>query len=96
MDKRNLIYISLALLPFSCSSPFVKKAPQVEQREMLKINEQREPIYIPRNLDEAVVEMETQAEKVEAPVAPSEAPVEITGANEKVEEAGGDVPKIPE
>jgi preprotein translocase subunit SecG len=45
---------------------------------------------------ETVVEMETQAEKVEAPVTPAETPVEIPGASEKVEEAGGDVPKIPE
>jgi hypothetical protein len=45
---------------------------------------------------EAEVVVETQAEKVEAPVAPSEAPVEIPGANEQIEEAGGDVPKIPE
>ena len=45
---------------------------------------------------EAEAVVETQAEKVEAPVASSEAPVEIPGANEKVEEAGGDVPKIPE
>jgi preprotein translocase subunit SecG len=40
--------------------------------------------------------IETQAEKMEAPAAPAEAPVEIPGANEKVEKAGGDVPKIPE
>jgi hypothetical protein len=45
---------------------------------------------------EAEAVVETQAEKVEAPVAPSEAPVEIPGANEKIEESGGDVPKIPE
>jgi preprotein translocase subunit SecG len=42
---------------------------------------------------EAVVE--TKAEKVEVPVAPAETPVVIPGANDKVEETGGDVPKIP-
>lgn len=45
---------------------------------------------------ETVVEMEAQTEKVEAPVTPAEAAVEIPGASEKIEEAGGDVPKIPE
>ncbi len=49
--------------------------------------------------EDAATVVETQAEKVDAPAAPAapaEAPVEIPGANEKVEEAGGDVPKIPE
>ena len=45
---------------------------------------------------EAEAVIETQTEKVESPVAPSEAPVEIPGANEQIEESGGDVPKIPE
>lgn len=45
---------------------------------------------------DAATVVETQAETVDAPAAPAEAPVEIPGANEKVEEAGGDVPKIPE
>ena len=41
--------------------------------------------------------LETNAEKVEAPVAPAEAPVVIPDAGGKSQEAtGGDVPKIPE
>jgi preprotein translocase subunit SecG len=44
---------------------------------------------------EAETVVETQTEKVEAPVTPAETPVVIPGADEKVEETGGDVPKIP-
>jgi len=39
--------------------------------------------------------VETQAEKIEAPVEPTEAPVVIPDAGEQVEEKGGDLPTIP-
>ncbi len=40
--------------------------------------------------------VEKKVEQVETPVAPAETPVVIPGANDKFEESGGDVPKIPE
>ena len=45
---------------------------------------------------EAEAVVETQTEKMEPPAEPAETPVVIPGANEKIEESGGDVPKIPE